>query len=227
MRAAGVTVDLAPVLDVDNRPGPSASNPDGARSFSGDPPTVASYGVAFMRGLEAAGVTAVVKHFPGLGGSVGNTDVKPATTHEQLEPFRAAIAAGAPAVMVANAAVSGVTPLPATLSHAVITGMLRGQLGFTGLIVTDSLSAGAVQHATSSLAEAVVRSLVAGADLVLFGSTLTAAQTEALQPAAVQRTFDSLIAAVVAGVRDGQLSTARLDAAVGAVVAAQHRSLCR
>jgi beta-N-acetylhexosaminidase len=226
MRAAGVTVDLAPVLDVDARPGPSARNPDGARSFSGDATTAARYGIAFMRGLRAAGVTPVVKHFPGLGGSVGNTDVTSATTTAQLGPFRSAISAGAPAVMVANAAVKGVTSLPATLSRAVMTTMLRGQLGFHGLVVTDSLSAGAVQIVVPSLAEAVVRSLTAGADLTLFGSTLTVSSTQRLAPAAVRQTFDQIVTAVATAVHSGRLAGSRLDAAVGAVLAAQHVDLC-
>lgn len=78
MCAAGVTVDLAPVADVDDRPGPSRTNPDGERSFSGDPQRAAKYTVAFRRGLADEGVLAVVKHFPGLGGVTANTDVGPA-----------------------------------------------------------------------------------------------------------------------------------------------------
>lgn len=227
MAAAGVDVDLAPVLDVDARPGPSATNPDGSRSFSGHATTVAAYGAAFLRGLRAAGVTPVVKHFPGLGGSVGNTDVTSATTTAQLGPFRSAIAAGAPAVMVANAAVNGVTTLPATLSHAVMTTMLRGQLAFRGLVVTDSLSAGAVQRVVSSLPEAVVRSLIAGADLTLFGSTLTVSSTQRLAPAVVKRTFTQIVSAIETAVRTGRLSESRLDSAVGAVLAAEHANLCQ
>jgi len=227
MRAAGVDVDLAPVLDVDARPGPSETNPDGSRSFSGDAATVGRYGAAFLRGLRAAGVTPVVKHFPGLGGSVGNTDVTSATTTAQLGPFRSAIAAGASAVMVANAAVKGVTSFPATLSHAVMTTMLRGQLAFHGLIVTDSLSAGAVQHVVSSLPEAVVRALVAGADLTLFGSTLTPSSTQHLAPAAVLRTFNQIVAGIESAVHDGRLPQSRLDAAAGAVMTAEHANLCQ
>ena len=226
MRAAGVTVDLAPVLDVDARPGPSADNPDGKRSFSGNAAVVSTYGVAFMRGLRAGGVLPVVKHFPGLGGSVGNTDVTSASTRPQLAPFRAAIAAGAPAVMVANASVAGETAVPATLSHAVISGMLRGQLGFDGLVVTDSLSAGAVKQATTSLPDAVVQSLVAGADLVLFGSTLTAADTRQLSPANVRATYDGIVAAIATAVRSGRLPSSRLDAAVGHVMTATGARLC-
>lgn len=232
MRSAGVTVDLAPVLDVDARPGPSASNPDGKRAFSGNAAVVSTYGIAFLRGLRAGGVVPVVKHFPGLGGSSGNTDVGSARTvpfsslqREGLVPFRASIGAGAPAVMVANASVPGLTSLPASLSRAVITTLLREQLGFHGLVVTDSLSAGAVQR-IAPLPTAAVDSVVAGADMVLFGSTLTAAERALLSPTRVRRTFTSIVDALVAAVRSHRLTTARLDAAAGAVMNAAHAQLC-
>jgi beta-N-acetylhexosaminidase len=80
MRRLGVDVNLAPVLDLDAGPGPSATNPDGLRSFSVVPATAATYGVAFVHGMQSAGVVPVVKHFPGLGGASGNTDYGPATT---------------------------------------------------------------------------------------------------------------------------------------------------
>lgn len=233
MRAAGVTTDLAPVLDVDARPGPSSSNADGDRSFSGDARVAASYGTAFMAGLKAGGVLPVVKHFPGLGGAERNTDVGPAATRplatlrvRDLVPFRAAIHAGAPAVMTSNASVPGLTSLPSSLSRAVIDGLLRHELGFTGLVVTDSLSAGAIRAVTPSLADATIRALAAGADLVLFGSTLTSADQIALEPAPVLATYRSVVASVVAAVRTGRLSVQRLDDAVGHVLAAKHADLC-
>ena len=124
MRAAGVNTDLAPVLDVDGRSvEPGARDPDGYRSFSGVPATAASDGVAFMKGLSAAGVTSVVKHFPGLGGATGNTDYGPAATlpwpqlrSTGLIPFEAAVRAGATAVMISNARVPGLSSLPSSLS---------------------------------------------------------------------------------------------------------------
>ncbi|MGC8474082.1 MAG: glycoside hydrolase family 3 N-terminal domain-containing protein, partial [Candidatus Dormibacteria bacterium] len=147
LRAAGVTVDLAPVLDLDGGPGPSVTDPDGTRSFSASAATAAAAGIAFAKGLIAAGVAPVVKHFPGLGSSSGNTDDGPASTlpYPQLEsggllPFAAAVSQGLPAVMVANASVPGLTDLPASISSAVIQGVLRQQLHFQGLVVTDSLS---------------------------------------------------------------------------------------
>jgi beta-N-acetylhexosaminidase len=233
MAALGVDVDLAPVADVDSRPGPSASNADGSRSFSGDPQVAARYVIAFLEGLRDGGVLPVVKHFPGLGGSVGNTDVRSSATlalstleRGGLATFRAAIAAGAPAVMVANASVPGLTDRPASLSRAAITGLLRQNLGFGGLVVTDSLSAGAVAAATPSLAQATVEAISAGADMALFGSTLTAAQTAELSPARTLRTFTSIVDGLVAAVRSGALSEQALDRAVVDVLAAKHADLC-
>lgn len=232
MRVLGVTVDLAPVADVDDRPGPSASNPDGQRSFSGDPATAARYVVAFLDGLRDGGVLPVVKHFPGLGGSTGNTDERSAATLPlsslravAFPPFQAAIAAGAPAVMVANATVPGLTSQPASLSPAV-TGLLRTTLGFSGLIVTDSLSAGAIGAVTPSLSSAAASAITAGADVVIFGSTLTAAELSQLQPDNVQRTFDSIVTAIVSAVEAGRMSDSALNAAVVQVLDARHVDPC-
>ena len=234
MLAAGVTTDLAPVLDVDARPGPSSSDADGARSFSGNASIVASFGTAFMSGLRAAGVLPVLKHFPGLGGARRNTDVGPGATRplavlrtRDLIPFRTAIAAGAPAVMTSNASVPGLTSLPSSLSPAVIDGLLRHELGFHGLVITDSLSAGAVTAVTPSLSDATVRSLAAGADLILFGSTLTPADDVALDASRTLATYRSVVSAVVAATRTGRLPVSRLDAAVLHVLAAKRDNPCR
>jgi beta-N-acetylhexosaminidase len=233
MRALGVTVDLAPVADVDDRPGPSASNPDGRRSFSGDPAVAARYVVAFMSGLRDGGVLPVVKHFPGLGGSTGNTDVGSAASlpltslkTSAFPPFAAAIAAGAPAVMVANATVPGLTAQPASLSPSAVSGVLRTSLGFSGLVVTDSLSAGAISAVTPSLPAAAASSIAAGADVVLFGSTLTANELALLQPGNVQQTFDDIVTAVVSAVQSGRISQVALNAAVVRVLNARHVNPC-
>jgi beta-N-acetylhexosaminidase len=233
LRALGITVDLAPVLDVDARPGPSATNADGRRSFSGDAQTVATYGVAFDAGLRSAGVVGVVKHFPGLGGANGNSDRTPVATKplailrtEGLVPFRAAIAAGARAVMVSNATVPGLTSRPASISRSVVSGLLRGELGFEGLVVTDSLSAGSVRAATSGLAEAAVLAVAAGSDLVLFGATDSAADRAALRPAVVLDTYRRVVAALAAAARAGTVSSTRLDSAVAHVLAAKGVDPC-
>jgi beta-N-acetylhexosaminidase len=233
MHQLGVTVDLAPVLDLDAGPGPSATDPDGMRSFSLNPATTTVYGLAFSRGLEAGGVLPVVKHFPGLGGSTGNTDNGPAATQpitalrrSGLLPFQAAIRSGAPAVMVANASVPGLTSLPASLSSAAINGLLRGDLGFGGLVLTDSLSAGAITAAGFNLTRAATAAVEAGADMVLFGSTLTPADTAQLTPANVDRSVSQIVQALAAAVATGALSTSRLNDAVAHVLAARGVSFC-
>jgi beta-N-acetylhexosaminidase len=233
MRQLGVTVDLAPVLDLDAGAGPSAADPDGLRSFSANPAVTTAYGVAFSRGLQTAGVLPVVKHFPGLGGSTGNTDYGPASTQPisalraaGLLPFQAAIRSGAPAVMVANATVPGLTTLPASLSPAAINGLLRTDLGFTGLVLTDSLSAGAITAAGYDLPRAAVASIDAGGDMILFGSTLTPADAAQLSPANVERSIRQVVQAISAAVAAGTLSNSRIDDAVVHVLTVRGVPVC-
>lgn len=223
----GVDMDLAPVLDVDGRPvEPGQQDPDGFRSFSGVTSVVTADGVAFMDGMIAGGVIPVVKHFPGLGGVSQNTDDGPAhtlrwKTLEQvaLPPFEAAIKAGAPALMVSNASVPGFTSLPASLSPRVVR-ELRGPLGFKGLIVTDSLSAGAIADPPLSLSvpQASVDALVAGDNMVLFGSTGTTSGDLAV----AARTATAIVTAV----NDRELSKAVLVNAAAQVLAAKKIHLC-
>jgi beta-N-acetylhexosaminidase len=223
MRAAGVTMDLAPVMDLSDGPGPDNAHPDGQRSFSLSPSVAAAYGIAFAWGLRAGGVIPVYKHFPGLGQASYNTDFGPASVPPlpvlkaaALLPFEAAIRAGATAVMVGNVTVPGLTgALPATLSAPAITGLLRGQLGFRGLVLTDSLSALAVTDAGYSVPRAAARSIEAGTDMVLFDSATAAITT------------DDIIASIVSAVTAGQLPVARLDDAVQHVLTAKNISLCR
>jgi beta-N-acetylhexosaminidase len=223
MRAAGVTMDLAPVLDLSDGPGPDNAHPDGPRSFSLKPSVAAAYGIAFARGLRAGGVIPVYKHFPGLGQATYNTDDGPASVpplavlkSAALLPFGAAIRAGATAVMVGNVTVPGLTgKVPATLSKAAITGVLRGQLGFGGLVLTDSLSALAVADAGYSVPRAAALSIEAGADMVLFDSATAITTTQ------------DVIASIVSAVTAGRLSVSRLDTAVQHVLAAKKISLCR
>jgi len=233
MRAVGVTVDLAPVLDVDGGDGPNSRNPDGLRSFSADPTSVVRYGTAFVDGLLQGGVTPVVKHFPGLGGATANTDYGPADTRPLSElqaaglvPFRAAVAAGAPAVMISNAAVPGLTTLPASISPAAVQTLLRDDLGFHGLVLTDSLSAGSVSAAGYGLVRAAVAAVEAGADMVLFGSTLTPAETLLLSPDNVTASTTQIIGAISQAVLNGELPSSRIDQAVLDVLNAKHVHLC-
>jgi beta-N-acetylhexosaminidase len=221
--AAGVTMDLAPVMDLDNGVGPNNRDPDGTRSFSLNPTIAAADGIAFLQGLEAGGVVPVVKHFPGLGQASGNTDVAPATTqpwsvlqHAGLLPFESAITSGAPVVMIANATVPGLSTLPASISATVMTTVLRNQLGFHGLVMTDSLSAGALVDIGYSVPRAVVAAIIAGADMVLY--TAAAAQVASLTNATA--------AALVAAVTAGTLARSRLVDAVANILSLKRVNLC-
>ncbi|HEY6469935.1 MAG TPA: glycoside hydrolase family 3 N-terminal domain-containing protein [Candidatus Dormibacteraeota bacterium] len=223
MRAAGITMDLAPVLDLDDGNGPNDQDPDGTRSFSLNANTTAADAAAFATGLTAGGVIPVIKHFPGLGQATANTDVKPATTvpwttleGAGLLPFKSAIAAGAPALMMANAVIPGLTTLPASISPNAITGEVRGQLGFQGLVMTDSLSAGALADIGYNVQKAVVAAITAGADMVLY--TAAAASVASLT--------SSTVAALVAAVGAGTLDRSRLENAVGHILTIKNVNLC-
>jgi beta-N-acetylhexosaminidase len=221
MVANGVTMDLAPVLDLAAGPGPDATHTDGPRSFSVDPSVASAYGIAFADGLQAGGVIPVFKHFPGEGGASANTDDQPAATPPlaQLEqadllPFENAIKAGLPAIMVGNATVPGITSMPASLSSSVIQGLLHGQLGFNGLVITDSLSAGAISDIGIGIAQAAVDAVAAGADMILFNSDNPVTDSQ------------SIVQQIVAAVAAGTITQARLNQAVDEVVSTKHASLC-
>lgn len=225
MASAGLNVDLAPVADVDARavwPGPT--NPDGLRSFGGSPSTVAADVVAFATGLRQTGVVAVVKHFPGLGYASGNTDYAPAATQPwsvlqrtALVPFRRAIASGVNAVMMSNASVPGLSPLPAGLSRVVVS-QLRHQMGFQGLIMTDALSAGAIAARHLSVAQASVDALAAGVDQVMNGNPAS--------PALALQTASLTTAAIVTAVAAGSLTRGELVSAAARVLTSTNPLTC-
>lgn len=224
MRANGITMNLAPVLDLDSRAGPNGADAIGNRSFSSSAAVTTSSALAFLRGMQRGGVVPVLKHFPGIGSANGNTDLGPVAdpawstvNSRDLLVFQDAIRAGAPAVMVSNASVPGLADEPASLSRTVITTVLRGMLGFTGLVLTDSLSAGAVQAAGYDVPRAAVAALTAGADLVLF--TADPSRTATVTAQAVQ--------AIVAAVNTGALPISRLVNAVQHVLATKNVNLCR
>jgi beta-N-acetylhexosaminidase len=221
MRANGVNMDLAPVLDLATGPGPDAEHVDGPRSFSPVETVAAAYGLAFARGMLDGGVIPVVKHFPGEGQASYNTDDGPANTppiaeleRNDLLPFEAAIKAGMPAIMVGNASIPGLTRRPASLSYAVVTGLLRDRLQFHGLILTDSLSVPGVSEDGYSLGQAAPLAVEAGADMVLFDATDVTDVTA------------QLIQAIADAVHAGQLSPARLNQAVGDVLAVKRSQFC-
>ena len=167
----GVNVDLAPVLDVPASPDSFVA----ARAFGDDAPAVAAAGSAFAAGLEAGGVAATAKHFPGLGRSAVNTDLEPsevgagrAELLADLEPFEAAIDAGISLVMLSNATYPALDPdAPAFGSPAIAEDLLRDELGFEGVTITDDLEAGAVR-AEFDRAGAALSAAAGGSDLLLF-----------------------------------------------------------
>ena len=167
LRRSGVNVNLAPVADVPSVTGAALAG----RAYSGDAPTVASRVRAAVTAYRRGRVGATAKHFPGLGAAVANTDDAPVTipgpTGQDLEPFRAAIAAGSQLVMASHALYPDVDAARiASQSPEILTELLRERLGFRGVVVTDSMEAEAVLD-RSDVATASERSLLAGADLLL------------------------------------------------------------
>ena len=201
----GVNVDLAPVADVNVNP----ENPIvGVRSFGADSDLVSRHVAAFVTGLQRSGVAACAKHFPGHGDTTEDSHLElPVVERDEaamaamLDPFRAAIEAGTKAVMTAHIQVAGLDDAPGTLSEAVLGGLLRGELGFDGAVVTDALEMRAVS-ATVGAEEGAVRALGAGADALCLGHDL--------RPESVQ-------AAVVEAVRAGRLDEARVGEAAARV----------
>ena len=168
----GAQVNLAPVLDVNVNP----RNPIiGLRSFGADPKKVATLGLAFARGLEKAGVIPSAKHFPGHGDTTMDSHLglprvdKPLSELEKVElyPFREAVRAGIPLIMTAHILYPALDPEnPATLSPAILTGLLREKMGFQGIIVTDDMAMKAIKNHYGA-GEAALKAVLAGADLVL------------------------------------------------------------
>jgi len=202
LAAVGVTQDYAPVSDVNINP----NNPViGIRSIGGDPGLVSNLAAAQVAGYHDGGVSAVAKHFPGHGDTgVDSHFGLPEVTHSldqihqiDLPPFRADIAAGVDTIMTAHVVMPAIDPgVPATMSHKILTGLLRDELGFDGLIVTDALDmAGAT--ATYPPNVAPVKALMAGADQLL-----------------VAPQMDTAYGSVLAAARSGQISAQRLDESV-------------
>ncbi len=212
-RALGVTWVFAPDADVNNNPDNPIIN---IRSFGEDPQSVAAGGAAFIEGAHADPATYVLvapKHFPGHGDTAEDSHMqlpKLAQSRERIEsvelvPFRAAIEHGADSVMTAHLAVPAFEPepLPATVSHPVLTDLLRNELGFRGLIVTDALEMQAVASLYSP-GEAAVRAIQAGADVLLMPP----------DP-------EACIRAITAAVNRGRISQERIDASVAKILAAK------
>ena len=179
LRGMGINMNLAPVLDVNNNP----KNPViGIRSFSGDPHQVVDMASAQIQGYHDGGVLTVVKHFPGHGDTSTDSHIDlPTVTHSmdrlnrvELVPFKEVLNR-TDAVMSAHItfpALDDTPGLPGTLSHKVLTGLLRERLGYDGVIITDDLEMGAIVD-NFSAKEAAVRAVKAGADILLISHDLT------------------------------------------------------
>lgn len=204
LSAVGIDWNLAPVLDVDTNP----DNPViGARSLGRDPALVAQLGVELALAMQAEGVAACGKHFPGHGDTVLDSHrALPRLDHDlarllevELVPFAAAARAGVASIMSAHVIFSALDPdYPATLSRGVLTGLLRERLGYEGLVVSDDLEMAAIVD-YYGIDEAAVRGLEAGIDLFLVCHTATRAH--------------AAIEAIVRAIEHGRLAVERLEAA--------------
>lgn len=217
LKALGINMILGPSVDVSNNP----ANPViGTRAFGSEPAQVALLAQIEIETYQQAGILAVAKHFPGHGDTTqdSHTDL-PSVLHDrarldsvELMPFRSVISTGVAGIMSAHVIFPSVddTPnLPATLSSKVLTGLLRNELKFDGLAMTDSLEMGALAKAGYTIPQAAAAALAAGADLLLFNATPD-----------VYRATEQLIAAQI---QNGTISQQRLDDAVRRVLRAKER----
>jgi beta-N-acetylhexosaminidase len=212
-RAIGIHVNFAPVVDVNNNPRNPVIN---TRSFGEDPAKVGALASAYARGLRDGGVLATLKHFPGHGDTDTDSHLglpvikQPRERLEQMElpPFKAGMASGAEAVMVAHIEFPAIDPqpgVPATLSRPVVTGFLRKELGYDGLVYTDSMGMKAVS-AMMPPGDAAVKAVQAGNDIVLHSPDDAAA-------------FEAIKKAIEAG----QIDRAQVDASVTRILRAKAR----
>ena len=214
LRGVGINTNLAPVLDVNDNP----ANPViGTRAFGTDVQTVTAFGLAALEGLAQGGVASVVKHFPGHGNTaqdshftlpyVAKSDT--ALRAVELAPFRAAVQRGVDAVMVAHVVYTAWDGrLPASLSPRIVTGILREELGFSGVVITDDLNMGAITGRYGP-GEAALLAVEAGVDMLLIAGP----------PASQVAMFDALLAAV----RDGRIAVSRIDASVERILALKQK----
>lgn len=203
--AFGFQVDFAPVLDVWSNPNNTVI---GRRACGTDPETVARLGNDILQGLAGGGVVPVGKHFPGHGDTVTDSHVglpvvdktREELWDAELYPFRQAVEGDAPALMVGHILMSKIDPLlPASLSPAVVSELLRGELGFEGLVFTDDLTMGAIAN-TYGMGEAAVKAVQAGCDMALVCHGLDSAKAA----------YHALLFAV----EDGTLTRERLEESV-------------
>ncbi|MGN7763933.1 beta-N-acetylhexosaminidase [Paenibacillus sp. 22594] len=214
VQTAGFNMDFAPVLDINSNP----DNPViGDRSFGNTSAKVIELGIAEMKGIESEGIVPVVKHFPGHGDTSVDSHLElPVVkkTEAQLaklewRPFQAAVKEQADAVMVAHILYPNLDPdRPASLSKVIISQILRGQMGFKGVVITDDLTMGAIMK-NYSLAAAAVNTVLAGSDILLVAHEYSNERT----------TRNALLAAV----KHGKISEARIDESVYRILSMKHK----
>jgi beta-N-acetylhexosaminidase len=212
LASAGFDLNFAPVVDLDVNPGsPAIGALD--RSFSADPDVVVRMATIEIEAHRAAGVLTSLKHFPGIGSSTANTDfgvadVTDTWSRKELEPFRRLIAGGAADLVMAGHVVNRHLDAkhPASLSRAVVGDLLRGELGWDGVVVTDDLQAAAITRAFGA-DEAILLALEAGNDVLLF------ANQQVYDPGIVDR----VIGVVTKAVEAGRIAEARINEAFGRV----------
>jgi len=219
LRALGINIDFAPDVDVNVNP----DNPViGVRSFGSDPQLVSDMAVAYIQGLHDAGIAATAKHFPGHGDTAVDSHLGlPSVPYDrsrldtvELKPFKAAIAGGVDLIMTAHVTFPAIdsstvtsqldnTPIyvPATLSEKVLTGLIRDELAFQGVVVTDSLQMKAITDHFGP-EDAVIRAVKAGTDIILMPADL-----------------DLSYKAVLAAVKSGEISESRIDQSVERILA--------
>lgn len=212
--ALGINYNFAPCVDVNNNP----DNPIiGTRSYGESPDLVAEFGAQAVRGFQDAGLIACAKHFPGHGDTAVDSHLAlPSVPYPrerleaiELKPFRAAIAAGVSSIMTTHIMFPALDPdLPSTLSPKIINGLLRGEMGYDGVIVTDSMEMKGIA-ANWSVPEASVLAIEAGVDLILIPHTL--------------ETMRESREAILKAVRDGRISEERIDESVERITAMKRR----
>lgn len=210
LAAAGVTMTFAPDADVNS----NAANPViGVRSFGADPELAARHTGAWVRGVQSTGVAASAKHFPGHGDTAEDSHLALPVVDlpmgelaaRELVPFRAAIEAGTRTIMTSHILLPHLDPeLPATLSPAIIGGVLRGELGFDGVVVSDALDMRGASG-ERGIPEAAVLALAAGCDLLCIGTDVS------------EETVEAMVGAVERAVADGRLSAERVAEAAARV----------
>jgi beta-N-acetylhexosaminidase len=187
LRRAGCTLDFAPDVDINSN---DANPVIGVRSFGASPELVARHSAAWVRGLQSTGIAACAKHFPGHGDTAQDShlalpiiDLPIETLRErELLPFAAAIAAGAKTIMTSHILLPQLDDVPATFSARVLEGLLRGELGFDGVIVSDALDMKGASG-RNGIPDAAVRALAAGCDLLCIGTENTDEQLTAIAAA--------------------------------------------